>query len=212
MGIYATRTKLEGGQTKFGRFKIGRFTTARTRTRRFIPTVPTPRPPVPVTGEHLPPSAHAVPAPATSPGPDHSPAARARRARRKLARLYARATRAAQGKARLPRADEYAMLRTAYAAVRCWQQDEVAEEIERELRAQADVAISRGSSLFLVLLRSALPRLDPKRASKWGAALELAAHHEVRSSRLPAFLCNTGGLEGAARARASLHAVKSKRL
>jgi hypothetical protein len=37
------------------------------------------------------------------------------------------------------------------------------EEIERELRADAEVAISRASSLFLVLLRTAVPRLDPKR-------------------------------------------------
>jgi hypothetical protein len=104
------------------------------------------------------------------------------------------------------------MLRTAYAAVRYWQQDEVAEEVERELRAHADVAISRRSSLFLLLIRAALPRLDVKRASKWAAALELANHHDIHSRRLSAFLHNGGGIEGAARERANLHAVKSERL
>jgi hypothetical protein len=94
------------------------------------------------------------------------------------------------------------MLRIAYAAVRCWQQDGVEEEIERELRAEAEVAISRASSLFMVLIRSALPRLDANRASKWAGALEVAAHYEVRSKRLGAFLHVSGGIEGAARERA----------
>ena len=100
--------------------------------------------------------------------------------------------------------DEYGLLQCAYRAVRCWQRDGIAEEIERELRAEAEVAISRASGVFLVLLRSALPRLDPKRASKWAAALEFADHHEIRSQRLPAFLRNNGGIEGAARERARL--------
>jgi len=55
-----------------------------------------------------------------------------------------------------------------------------------------------------VLLRTALPRLDAKRASKWGAALEFADHHKVRSKDLSAFLHVTGGIEGAARRRAKL--------
>ena len=95
--------------------------------------------------------------------------------------------------------------------VRCWQQDGVAEEIKRELRAQADVAIGRASSLFLVLLRSALPRLDAKRASKWGAALEFAHHHEVSSKRPVAFLHSSGGIEGAAHARANLRLKERSR-
>ena len=59
----------------------------------------------------------------------------------------------------------------AYAVVRCWKHEGVGQEIERELRAEAQVPISRMSSLFLVLLRSALPRLDGKRASKMALAL-----------------------------------------
>jgi hypothetical protein len=209
MPIQATRTKPERGRFKLGRFKIGRFTPARTRTRRAVPIVRTPQPPVSVTNERLPPSgepAHPVPVLAITLAEDHSPAARAHRARRKLARRYAQAIRAAKGKARLSRVDEYELLRVAYAAVRCWREDGVAEEIERELRAQADGAISRGSSLFLVLLRSALPRLNAKRASKWGAALELAAHHDTRSKRLVSVMRASGGIEGAARERAKLRA------
>lgn len=60
--------------------------------------------------------------------------------------------------------------------------------------AEAEVAISRASSPFLVLLRTALPRLDAKRASKWGAALEFADHHKVRSKGLSAFCMLLVGL------------------
>ena len=51
--------------------------------------------------------------------------------------------------------------------------------IERELRAGAEVAVSRRSSLFLLLIRCALPRLEIQRASKWAAALEYADHQEI---------------------------------
>ena len=139
---------------------------------------------------------------------DNSPAARARRTRRKLRRLFADASRTAQGQVRLCRTEEYQLLRCAYAAVQRWRDDGVAEEIERELRAEAQVAISRASGLFLVLLRSALPRLDGKRASKWAAALALADHHGVSSKRLVAFLRNHGGIEGAARMAAKLRASR----
>ena len=101
--------------------------------------------------------------------------------------MFKDARRAAKGQVRLRRADEYELLRCAYAAVRCWQEGGVAEEIERELRTEAQVAVSRSSSLFL-LLRSALPRLDPKRASKWGAALAFADHRGVSSKRLAPLL------------------------
>jgi len=89
-----------------------------------------------------------------------------------------------------------------YSAVRRWSEDGIAEEIKRELRAEAHVAVSRRSGLFLLLVRSALPRLDAKRASKWASALEFADHQGIRSKRLRAFLKNSGGIEGAARARA----------
>jgi hypothetical protein len=45
----------------------------------------------------------------------------------------------------------------------------VHQEIERELRAEAEVAVSRRSSSFLLLIRCALPGLDIRRASKWAA-------------------------------------------
>jgi hypothetical protein len=133
---------------------------------------------------------------------DNSPAARARRARRKLRRLFEDARRAAHGHARLGRDHEYQLLRCAYAVVRCWEREGVGQEIERELRAEAQVPMSRMSSLFLVLLRSALPRLDAKRASKMALALAAADDQAVTAKRLAAFLWHNGGIEGAARQRA----------
>jgi hypothetical protein len=124
------------------------------------------------------------------------------KARRRLRRLFDRAGRNAKGRARLCRSDEYDILRCAYRAVRTWQRDGVHHEIERELRAGADVAVSRPSSLFLLLIRCAVPYLEIKRASKWAAALEYADAQGIRSKRLAAFFWRVGGVEGAARARA----------
>jgi len=134
------------------------------------------------------------------PADDYRSAARARKAKRRLRRLFKLARRNAKGRARLCRADEYEILRSAYRAVRAWRSEVVHEEIERELRAEAEVAVSRRSSLFLVLIRCALPRLDIKRASKWAAALEYADEQGIRPKRLSAFLHNNGGIDGAARA------------
>jgi len=105
---------------------------------------------------------------------------------------------------RLARDDQYAILRTAYALVRRWKRKGVAQEVEYELRIEAQVAISPSSSLFLVLLRSALPSLDMKRASKWASALMFADHQNIRSKRLVGFLRANGGIEGAARQSANL--------
>jgi hypothetical protein len=132
---------------------------------------------------------------------DHGPAARARKARRRLRRLFEAARRKAKGQARLCRADEYDVLRCAYRAVRAWRSDGVHEEIERELRAEAEVAVSRRSNLLLVLIRCALPSLDIKRASKWAAALDTADRQHIRSKHLSAFLHHSGGIEGAGRKR-----------
>ena len=130
-----------------------------------VPVAPTPMEPIAIGPEQ--------PYPVAIPH-DNSPAARARRARRKLRRLFEEARRAAKGQARLGRDHEYQLLKCAYGAVRRWKREGVGQEIERELRAEAQVPISRMSSLFLVLLRSALPRLDGKRASKMALALAAA--------------------------------------
>jgi hypothetical protein len=135
---------------------------------------------------------------------DERPAARARRARQRLRSLFDKATRAAKDQARLRRVDQVALLRSTYIAVRCWERDGIAEAVERELRSETEVAISPSSSLFLLLLRCALPQLDRKRASKMAAALEFADHHAIRAKRLEAFLWDHGGIEGAARGRARL--------
>ncbi len=166
-----------------------------------VPVVPTPMEPVAIDPEQ--------PCPVAIPE-DNRPAARAWRARRKLGRLFEDAIRAAHGKTRLRRDDEYQLLRCAYAVVRRWKCEGVGQEIERELRAEAQVPISGMSSLFLVLLRSALPRLDGKRASKMALALATAADQDVTAKRLAAFLWHNGGIEGAARQRApsgELHPV-----
>ena len=132
---------------------------------------------------------------------------RPRKARRRLRRLFDAARRKAKGQARLCRADEYEVLRCAYRAVRAWRSDGVHEKTERELRAEAEVAVSRHSSLFLVLIRCAIPSLDIKRASKWAAALDTADRQDIRSKHLSAFLHHSGGIEGAARKRLSSEQV-----
>ena len=159
-----------------------------------VPVAPTPMEPIPIGPE--PPYPVAIPQ-------DNSPAARARRARRKLRRMFEAARRATKGRARLGRDHQYHLLKFAYGAVRRWKREGVGQEIERELRAEAQVPISRMSSLFLVLLRSALPRLDGKRASKMALALACADDQAVTTKRLAAFLWHNGGIEGAARQRAS---------
>jgi hypothetical protein len=125
--------------------------------------------------------------------------------------LFAAAKRNARGRARLCRADEYEILRVAYRSVRAWRSEGVQTEIERELRAGAEVAVSRRSNLFLVLIRCFLPNLNIRRASKWAAALEFAERQEIRSKRLSAFLHSNGGIEGAARARAIFERQTSER-
>jgi hypothetical protein len=131
--------------------------------------------------------------------------------RRRLRRLFATARRNARGRARLDRTEEYEILRVAYQCVRAWRSEGVHEGGERELRAGAEVAVSRRSSLFLLLIRYALPRLEIRRASKWAAALEYADQQGTPSKRLSSFLCNVGGLEGAARARAKFGRQTSER-
>jgi hypothetical protein len=133
---------------------------------------------------------------------DYTPIARARKAKRRLRRLFETARRNAKGRARLCRSDEYEILRCAYRAVRAWRRDGSQEEIERELRAEAEATVSRRSSPFLLLIRCAVPGLDIRRASKWAAALEFADRQEIKSMRLPGYLWRVGGVEGAARARA----------
>jgi hypothetical protein len=195
--------RIQRSNSDSGQVKIIRLKTPGARKLHFLQITRAPRP-IPVTRKPLDPPDVATLLPREA--EDNSPSGRARRATRRLRRQFEKARRAAKRQARLRRADEYELLRCAYAAVRCWRQDGIAEEIERELRAGAQVAMSRASSLFLVLIRSALPRLDAKRASKWGAALDVAAHREVRSKRLAAFLHSSGGIEGAACARAKLRA------
>ena len=194
--------RIERCNSDSGRIRIARLKRAGVQTSHFKPIAQAPEPPIRVASEpaYLP---HV--ALLSRVAEDRSPAARARRATRRLRRLYEKAERAAKGQARLRRTDEYELLQCAFAAFRCWQQNGIAEEIERELRAEAEVAIGRASSLYLVFLRSALPGLDAKRASKWAGALQFADHHRVRSKRLAAILYSNGGIEGAAHARAILH-------
>ena len=158
-----------------------------------VPVAPPPREPIAIGAEQ--PCSLAIP-------DDNSPAARARRARCKLRRLF-------------EKADEGQKVRRVSVEIRSisccvaptqWSGPGSARELGRklnELRAEAQVPISRMSSLFLVLLRSALPRLDGKRASKMALALATAADQDVTAKRLAAFLWHNGGIEGAARQRAS---------
>jgi hypothetical protein len=100
---------------------------------------------------------------------------------------------------RLDWGDQLAVLEAAYRAVWDWRREGWAHTVQAMLRRMAPGRIWRKSGLALVVLRSALPDLCPKRASKWSAALDLAYHHEVDPVRLGAFLEEQGGIDGAAK-------------
>jgi len=85
-----------------------------------------------------------------------------------------------------------------------WKRQRVSEKAERELRRDAELAIAPGSSLPLVLIHSALPRLNAKAAKKWAAALEMAEYEGIAPKRFIGFLRDIGGIEGAHRRRARL--------
>jgi hypothetical protein len=123
---------------------------------------------------------------------------------RVLRRMFKKARRAAADQARLRRADQYAILKRAFSALHRWKEDGVGEDAERELRRETELAIAPRSSLPLVLIRSALPKVDEKAASKWAAALEMAEQDAIAPKHFLAFLREIGGIEGAHRQRARL--------
>jgi hypothetical protein len=95
--------------------------------------------------------------------------------------------------------NQLAVLEAAYRAVWDWRRGGWGHTVQAMLRRMAPGRIWRKSGLALVVLRSALPDLCPKRASKWSSALDLAYHHEIDPDRLPAFLSEWGGIDGAAK-------------
>jgi hypothetical protein len=121
-----------------------------------------------------------------------------------LRRMFKKARRASTDQARLRRADQYAILKRAYSALHRWREDGVSEEAERELRREIELAIAPRSSLALILIRSALLKVDEKAASKWAAALEMAEQDAIAAKHFLAFLREIGGIEGAHRRRARL--------
>jgi hypothetical protein len=125
--------------------------------------------------------------------------------------MYKEAHRASANKARLSREDQYALLKHAYTAPHQWEREQVRDEIERELRRETELAIASGSSLPLVLIRSALPRLDGKAAAKWAAALEVAGREEIAPKHFIGFLREIGGIEGAHHKRARLRKKNGRR-
>jgi hypothetical protein len=121
---------------------------------------------------------------------------------RVLRRMFKVARRASADQARLRREDQYAILKQAYSALHRWKEDGVIEDAERELRRETELAIAPRSSLPLVLIRSALPRVDEKAAR--AAALEMAEQDAIAPKHFLAFLREIGGIEGAHRRRARL--------
>src|SRR5687767_4767469 len=90
-----------------GRTTVVRLKTPGIRTPCFKAMVRAPEPPIRAVSESLrPPQV----APLTNTAEDSSPAARARRTRRRLRRQFEQARRAAKGQVRLCRADEYVLL------------------------------------------------------------------------------------------------------
>jgi hypothetical protein len=130
---------------------------------------------------------------------------------RVLRRMFKVARRASADQARLRRADQYAILKRAYSALHRWKEDRLGEDAERELRRETELAIAPRSSLPLVLIRSALPKVDEKAASKWAAALELAEQDAITPKHFIAFLREIGGIEGAHRLRARFRTKHARR-
>ena len=128
-----------------------------------------------------------------------------------LRRMFKIARRASADQARLRRADQYAILKRAYSALHRWKEDGVGEDAERELRRETELAIAPRSSLPLVMIRSAFPKVDEKGASKWAAALEIAEREEIAPKHFLAFLREVGGIEGAHRRRAGLRRKHARR-
>ncbi len=104
----------------------------------------------------------------------------------------------------LPPAVVLDILRAAYQFELVWREDRTTVAVSRALREQSEGWIDWRSGHFLILLRAAFPELDAKKCSKWAAALDAADYYEVTPKRLGAFLERVGGVEGAARRRASL--------
>jgi hypothetical protein len=129
---------------------------------------------------------------------------------RVLRRRFKKARRASADQARLRREDQYAILKRAYSALHRWE-DRLSEVAERELRRETELAIAPRSSLPLVLIRSALPEVDEKAASKWAAALEMAQQDAIAPKHFLAFLREIGGIEGAHRRRGRLRRKQGRR-
>lgn len=108
---------------------------------------------------------------------------------------------------RMPRSAISELLMAIYGAIACWRDDGAIHQVKRVLRRMGGRAIDFRSNDYLVLLRASLPKLPPKRASKWEAALDAADHHDVDPTDLGQFLIDMGGIEGAARERARLWAT-----
>ena len=130
---------------------------------------------------------------------------------RVLRRMCKKARRASADQARLRREDQYAILKRAYSALHRWKQDGLSDDAERELRRETELAIAPRSSLALVLIRSALPEVDEKAASKWAAALEMAQQDAIAPKHFLAFLREVGGIEGAHRRRGRLRRKQGRR-
>ena len=64
---------------------------------------------------------------------------------------------------------------------------------ERELGRETELAIAPRSSLPPVVIRSALPKVDEKAASKWAAALEMAEQDTIAPKHFLAFCAVLAG-------------------
>jgi len=124
---------------------------------------------------------------------------------REIRETFAEAEKRAVGD-RLDWGDQLSVLEAVYRAVWDWRGGGWGHSVSAMLRRMAPGRIWRKSGLILVVLRSALPELCPKRASKWSSALELAYYHEINAERLPAFLSKWGGIDGAAKEWVELRA------
>lgn len=97
----------------------------------------------------------------------------------------------------------YNFLRVTYKGARRWMDDGVEDRVEEELRNRVDGAMHKNSSIFLVLLRAALPDEDQKMLSGWAATLECAHTKDIPEEHFIGFLMEIRGIEGAKRMKSA---------
>jgi hypothetical protein len=80
----------------------------------------------------------------------------------------------------------------------------LARSLPRQIARQSGVRTTRSAHPLQVLIKTTCPIPDAKVQSRWGRALQYAAHQRIKPRRLKTFVRRSGGLSGCARAMAQV--------